>query len=204
MNDKESSVSTKDTIRNQAFELFKKYGYENVTVMQICKASGITKRTFYYHYNSKEDLISGITDYLGIKAEQLLDSLVTQQTNVGMVWELMSVYSRSSEQYGPNIIKQIYVLMLQNKAAERFPFTTYLYNTVTRTLANAQRAGEIPDTSSPEEIAFALYHAFRSITITWASEDGAFDLVKAFRRVFETILGIEGGAQDKQPPSPSL
>ena len=34
--------NTKEKIRQQAISLFKENGYENVTVLQICKAAGIT------------------------------------------------------------------------------------------------------------------------------------------------------------------
>lgn len=182
---------TKERIRECAIDLFKENGFENVTVVQICEAAGITKRTFYYHYNSKDELLYGITGYLGVKAESLLDSLAAQQTNVGVLWTLMSVYGISSADYGPNIIRQIYVHMVQGKADEKFPYTMYLYNTVVKTIDNAQRAGEISNTFPPEDIAFTLYHSFRSVTITWAAEDGSFDLVKEARRVFDVVLGIK-------------
>lgn len=188
---KEWSKDTKERIRECAIELFKENGFENVTVVQICEAAGITKRTFYYHYNSKDELLYGITGYLGVKAESLLDSLAAQQTNVGMLWTLMSVYGINSADYGPNIIRQIYVHMVQGKANEKFPYTMYLYNTVVKTIDNAQRAGEISNPLPPEDIAFALYHGFRSVTITWAAEDGSFDLVKEIHRVFDVVLGIK-------------
>ena len=38
--------STKEKIQEQAIKLFKEYSYDQVTVMQICKAAGVTKRTF--------------------------------------------------------------------------------------------------------------------------------------------------------------
>ena len=69
---KETYSETKERIRECAIKLFKENGYDNVTVVQICEAAGITKRTFYYHYESKEQLVNGITDYLGIKAEQFI------------------------------------------------------------------------------------------------------------------------------------
>ncbi len=192
MNTGELQQDTKERIRTCAIELFKEFGYENVTVVQICREADITKRTFYYHYDSKEQLLYGLIDYMGVKAEQLLKSLAAQQTNLGMLWELMSVYSFKSVEYGPNIIKQIYVLMMQGKgsADEHFPFSTYLYDLVVRTVINAQRAGEIVNPCPPEDIAFTLYHAFRSVVITWAAENGAFDLVDTYRKVFEVVLGI--------------
>lgn len=187
---KESYSETKERIRQCAMELFKEQGYDNVTVVQICDYAGVTKRTFYYHYESKDELLSGATNYIGMQAERLLASMASQQTNVGILWTLMSVYSNNSQDYGSNIIKQIYINMLQGKVDEQFPYTMYLYNTVVRTIDNAQRAGEITNKATAEDIAFALYHGFRSATITWSAQDGNFDLVREFRRIFNTILGV--------------
>ena len=188
---------TREKIRECAIELFKKYGFENVTVVQICEAAGVTKRTFYYHYDSKEELVSGITDSLGVKAEQLLNTLVSQKDNVGMIWSLMSDYSINAMKYGPNVIKQIYVTMLKNGEESKFPESTYLFETVERMIGNAQNSGEIKNPCPPRDIAFTIYHAFRSATITWAAENGSFDLVGTFKLVFDSILGItdKGGEQ---------
>lgn len=190
MSSSNSSSSTKEHIRSCAISLFQEQGYENVTVVQICKSAGITKRTFYYHYASKEELLHGLTDFLGVKAEQLLHSLVLQQSNVDTLWELMSVYSRNCAQYGANVIRQVYAITIQGKSEEHFPFSAYLYDTVVRTISNAQLAGEIANPAAAADIAVTLYHAFRSVTITWAAENGSFDLVQEFRRVFDVTLGI--------------
>ena len=191
MQHKNNAKKTQERIRECALSLFKEKGYDNVTVVQICEAAGITKRTFYYHFDSKEQLLSGITEYLGVKAEQLLASLASQQTNVGTLWALMSTYSINSANYGPGIVRQIYVNMVQGKADERFPYSMYLYNTVVNSIANAQRAGEITNIGRPEDVACVLYHTFRSVTITWAAENGEFDLQKEFRRSFDAVLGVK-------------
>lgn len=190
MQKEKNSTNTKEKIRECALELFKEQGYDNVTIVQICKSAGVTKRTFYYHYESKDELLYGLTDYIGEQAEQLLDSLVSQQTNVGMLWELMSVYCIHSEKYGPKIIARLYIHILQGGTSEDFPYSTYLYKTVVRTIQNAQLAGEIHNKSTPEEIAFTLYHAFRSVMFTWAAASDRFDLEGNFRKVFDVILGI--------------
>ena len=193
MKREETVGTTKDRIRDAAITLFREKGYENVTVVQICEAANVTKRTFYYHFASKDELLAGITDSLGVKAEQLLSTLETKKTNVGMLWELMQVYSLSSVSYGPNLIKQIYINMLKNGEEKKFPDDMYLFGTVIRTIVNAKNAGEIQKDQSAEELAFALYHSFRSITITWASENGAFDIVRAFRSAFDAVLGVKSG-----------
>ena len=40
--------STKEEILQNAIRLFKEKGYDEVTLRDICKASNISKNTFYY------------------------------------------------------------------------------------------------------------------------------------------------------------
>lgn len=183
-------INTRDHIRAVAINLFQQFGYENVTVVQICKEAGVTKRTFYYHYTSKAELLHGLIDLMGKYAEGLLDSLAEQRTNVGILWTLMSVYSIHSSRLGYEIIRELYALTARGEIVENFPYSTYLYQTAIKTLKNASLSGEISNSTSPEELAFALYHAFRSVAMTWASSGAAFDEVETFRRVYAAILGV--------------
>lgn len=184
------AVNTKERVQHIAIELFQKHGYENVTINQICHEAGITKRSFYYHYSSKAELLHGLIDMMGVQAETLMDSLAEQHTNIGTLWTLMSVYAVHSANYGPEIIRQIYTITIQGETEEDFPYSTYLYNTVVKTLKSAKDAGEIKSPVAAEDLAFALYHGFRSVSMTWASTGGAFDEVEAFRRIFSATLGI--------------
>ncbi len=187
---KADSGDTKEIIRACAIEMFREKGFKNVTIMQICEAAGVTKRTFYYHYNSKDDLIYGLIDNSGRKAEKLLDALTQTQSNIGILWALMSVYRIDTSNYGPEITRQIYIHALEG-TDEDFPYSTYLFQTAVKTVANAQKAGELKNSAPPEDITFALYHAFRSISITWAAQNGSLDLIAGFRQVFSVILGVD-------------
>ena len=189
-NESKGATNTKEKIQQVAIELFQKQGYENVTINQICNETGITKRTFYYHYSSKAELLHGLIDMMGIRAESLMDSLAEQHTYIGTLWTLMSVYAIHSASYGPEIIRQLYAITIQGETKEDFPYSTYLFNTVVKTLKNAKDAGEISNPVEPEDLAFALYHGFRSVSMTWASTGGAFDEVEAYRSIFSATLGI--------------
>ena len=68
--------NTKEKIRQQAISLFKENGYENVTVLQICKAAGITKRTFYYHFSSKDEIIHGILGHVAQQIELMSEAML--------------------------------------------------------------------------------------------------------------------------------
>lgn len=190
MNEAISNLTTKEQIREIAIELFQKYGYENVKITQICQAAGVTKRTFYYHFSSKNDLLTGITDYLGFKAEHLLTSMALNQSASQTLWELLSVYCINSEKYGPNIIKQLYIITLQEGGNANFPFDTHLYHISRQLIINAQANGEIKSDILPDDLTYTIYHALRSLTITWASQNGTFNLTEEFKKCFKVVLGI--------------
>ena len=185
-----SQESTKEIIRTTAIQLFKDLGYEKVTVQQICDACNITKRTFYYHFSSKSSVLTGINDYLGVRAENLLATMVTQSNNVEILWKLMSVYCENSQSLGFRLLKQVYIQSLEGNTG-RFPMNMYLYPIALQLIKNAQEKKEIKNNIVAEDIACALYHGLRSVSITWAFSEGSYDLISEFKRVFITILGYQ-------------
>lgn len=52
---------TRAKILSTATRLFYKEGIRNVSIDKVVEKVGVTKRTFYYHFRSKDDLV---TDYL--------------------------------------------------------------------------------------------------------------------------------------------
>lgn len=63
------------SVIDNAIEMFVEYGYNNVTVEQICNEAKIGKTTFYYHFKSKED---SIIDFL-----QTFKILINYTENLG-------------------------------------------------------------------------------------------------------------------------
>lgn len=65
----QKAQQTKFNLFCNAVKMFKENGYDNVTVEEICKASNVSKGTFYVHFNTKEDILrssfqSQLNEYL--------------------------------------------------------------------------------------------------------------------------------------------
>jgi AcrR family transcriptional regulator len=54
----------RDEIARVAWELFDRVGYEAATVDDIAERAGISRRTFFRYYSSKEDVVVGTSDAL--------------------------------------------------------------------------------------------------------------------------------------------
>jgi AcrR family transcriptional regulator len=66
-----------------AQDLFLEHGYENTTVDQIAAAAGMSKRTFFRYFASKDDLVIGKYDLFGDRVADALDARPEDEP----VWE---------------------------------------------------------------------------------------------------------------------
>lgn len=57
-----------------AQDLFLEHGYEDTTVDQIAAAAGMSKRTFFRYFASKDDLVIGKYDLFGDRLAEALDA----------------------------------------------------------------------------------------------------------------------------------
>jgi AcrR family transcriptional regulator len=57
-----SSDATQQRILAGAYKLFYKRGFGRVSVDEIAKLAGITKRSLYYHFASKDELLTAVLD----------------------------------------------------------------------------------------------------------------------------------------------
>ncbi|MCA1404609.1 TetR/AcrR family transcriptional regulator [Ensifer sp. IC3342] len=57
-----AASSTRDRIVSAAAKLFYAEGIRAVSVDAVAEAAGVTKRTLYYHFDSKDDLIAAYLD----------------------------------------------------------------------------------------------------------------------------------------------
>jgi len=56
-------TDTKELILRSAYSLFYSQGFARVSVEAIAKAADVTKRTVYYHFKSKDDIVSAVLNF---------------------------------------------------------------------------------------------------------------------------------------------
>jgi TetR/AcrR family transcriptional regulator, transcriptional repressor for nem operon len=58
-----TSASAKDRLLGAALNLVRRNGYDSTSVDDLCRAAGVTKGAFFYHFESKEALAVGATEF---------------------------------------------------------------------------------------------------------------------------------------------
>ena len=83
---KEAGIRKKELL-DAALELFHESGYDNTSINDIINKVGVTKGAFYYHFNSKAEV---------------LDTIALQQAE-----EMVGVFFRASDENGKNALEKI-------------------------------------------------------------------------------------------------
>jgi len=83
--------ATRDRILATAAKLFGGVGIKSVGVDEVAKRAGVTKRTLYYHFRSKDDLIAA---YLRERDQPTLDYIVgwMDATQGGLAEQVRAVF----------------------------------------------------------------------------------------------------------------
>lgn len=77
-------------IREAAFRLFGRHGYDGVSMYAVAEASGITKAALYWHYDSKESLFTDCLRELQALFERYVFNRILDEEDPGQ--KLMAIF----------------------------------------------------------------------------------------------------------------
>ena len=192
---KEQGAETKKRLFECAEKLFQKYDYKDVSVECITKAAGVTKGTFYVHFDSKDSLyISLFSNYiesLDMDYTAFLNNLPTDlsvaDTLMIFVGEIIDIML---DKVGYDNLRTIYKLQLTN-AIDMHTITGYgrkIYQLFNDILDQGVQRGEFI-TSLPLEILTKHFVAeIRGLTYEWCIRYPDFNLKEQVQEHFRLLL----------------
>lgn len=168
------AVETKKKIYDSAYELFKKYGFKEVSVDDIVKKAGVSKGAFYVHFNSKDSLIADIvTDYvkeLDIDYKNYIESFSADTKVADMLFSFVGKISDILVQkIGYDFMKIIYEAQLA-KTINPIPIMGYnrdLYKLFTSIIDKGIQQGEFKEELTVETITKYCVMTIRGAAYEW-------------------------------------
>ncbi|WP_326513217.1 TetR/AcrR family transcriptional regulator [Clostridium intestinale] len=184
----------KHTILVKAIELFKKNGFDNVTINEICENCSITKRTFYYHYDSKKTLLLDYFSLVDEDIETTLKDIDNEKTWLDKCWRVKQIHASGIANLNADILKNLIKIdMEQQNHMFSFSLNDFdpnlkrLRQMVIEYTRKAQEAGEIDADTSAEDLSYCFASAFLGLAVHWSSTGGNYDLVEASKKYFDLI-----------------
>nr|WP_235847781.1 TetR/AcrR family transcriptional regulator [Natronorubrum thiooxidans] len=158
MTDQPVSTETADELMDATYTALCKHGYASLRMQDIADESSKSKATLHYHYESKQDLLYALLDYL---TDSFADRIETLEGETP-IEQLRSLVETSLEPSEDDARKQFRTAVLEIKAQgpydDRFrdeltAFDRLLHDRIRILLEDGQDAGLIRDDIDPNETA---------------------------------------------------
>ncbi|MGI5848996.1 MAG: TetR/AcrR family transcriptional regulator [Christensenellales bacterium] len=200
---KDRAFETRSRLYATADAMFTQYGFDNVSVDRIVVEAGLSKGTFYVHFESKDDLlVSLISDYVekvDMDYQAFIDTFSPDMPAADILLHLTEkIMDVIIDTIGLERMKTLYRAQLTNisRSGTAASYQRMLYKTIMDVLDRGMQRREFVTTLTLEELANHLILAMRGLTYEWCIRYPDFDLKTQSRTHFEIILkGIQKECQ---------
>ncbi|WP_193708201.1 TetR family transcriptional regulator [Alkalibaculum sporogenes] len=198
-NRKIMGAKTKNNLYRSAEKLFELYDFNNVSVNDITKSAGVSKATFYVHFESKDELITSlIADYVkttDLKYQSYMDSLPKDMPSLERMLLLIEKISNVLvDNIGHARMCAVYKIQL-TRSVNMENIKDYgreLYKIFAAELNEGIQNGEFKTDLSLEQLTRHLVMAIRGICYEWCIRYPDFDLKGQALTHFSMLLASIG------------
>lgn len=179
---------TRNRIYNTAFELISRYGFDNVTVDEICRQSGVRKGAFYHHFKSKDDIV--IEAYKMIDEDFIRDikSLPANTGSEDKILFTVLFQARRADSEKVALVRQIYKSQIDTGTSFFISSERPFYKMIRNAIAAGQEGGTFRTEMNPDDLTRLVLSTSRGIIYDWCMEDGNFDIVAFMEDSIRTLL----------------
>lgn len=192
---KAQGTETKMQLYRCAEELLRQHDYDDVSVEAITKMAGVTKGTFYVHFESKDALcISILTQYaetMDAQYERFLDTLPPETPSYDSMLTLVSgIIDMMTAQIGYENLRSLYRLQISKTVSTEAVngYSRRLYALFGQVLERGIRQEEFTSELSLEALTRHFVMAIRGLTYEWCVRHLDFDLKKEADAHFRLLL----------------
>ena len=201
----------RDQLLEAAGELFLNNGYRATSVNSIVDSIGISKGTFYYYFDSKEDVLDGLVDKLSRPIYKEIDKIISRDSSTA-IEKLNDIFAASRQIKLDRIDEVLRILKLiyrpENlRLLDRIETSTVdgIAPKIARVVRQGLEEGRL-DTRYPEESSRLIFRMGSDVNEEVAEmlldEETDVDYktisrkYDAYENAIERILGAPGGSID--------
>ncbi|MEG0107473.1 MAG: TetR/AcrR family transcriptional regulator [Lachnospiraceae bacterium] len=182
--------SVKERIVTAAWELFHEKGYDNTTMEDIIKLSGTSKGSFYYYFDSKDVLLSTLSDFLDDIYLQLQESLNPEMNSFDKLTYLnYEIHSIMEQKISCELLSSLYSSQLVTKGERHLLDQNRVYYRLLREIAEeGQKRGQITRERTVNEIIKIYSICERALVSDWCLSKGSYSLGEYSKEYMPILL----------------
>lgn len=192
---KEQGAETKKKLFDSARQLFGRYDFDDVSVDAIVEAAGVSKGTFYVHFESKNALIASfLSDYVSkvdMDYKAYLDSLPSEMPAsdimldmIGKIADVLVVaigYNRMKTVYKVQLTKDVDMEVVKG-------YNRVLYKMFADVLGKGMERGDFKTGLPLDILTKHFVMAIRGLSYEWCIRYPDFDLKEQALTHFKILL----------------
>ncbi|MFD7902793.1 TetR/AcrR family transcriptional regulator [Kitasatospora sp. NPDC059722] len=177
-------------ILDTAVRLFAEQGYEQTTIAQIAREAGVSQRSLFRYFGTKEDLVCGDQDALG----ELLKRTVEQQPATVSAWDALRAGFETvlTANHTPERVLELSRLIFNTPSLraryieKRLNWQAQLVPIVQARLGTAPGQGPDPRAKAIVATVFACVDTASEL---WAEHEGRLDLTDLYDQCLTAVRG---------------
>ena len=175
---KDKKRKTKKNIVSAAWRLFYEQGYDDTTVVEIIRASGTSKGTFYHYFKGKDALLTSLSELFDNKYEELIQEMPEEMGNFEKLLYLnQELFGMIETSVSRELLASMYSSQLVTKGEKHLLDQNRIYyRLLNELIAKGQRDGELTTRMSANEIAKIYALCERALLYDWCICNGEYSL----------------------------
>lgn len=168
------AIETKNRIHETAVKLMELKGFDNITIEEISKKSGVSVGAFYHYFKSKDDILYKLFENADEFMKEKAVSMIQGDTSIDRIVSFFDLFTKLYLLYGIDIIKALY-----KTQSRLFLCQTSVRFTMLEGIVNMGiEQGEIDSSFAAKETTKFLFTGARGLLLNWCMDNGTFDLPK--------------------------
>lgn len=184
----QKSKETKSRIFQAAKTILQKYGYEHLSIKNICEEAGVSNGSFYHHFKTKDDLLSYYIEEQPSINPDVLDLPATVEEAKQTIIHVYLNYAKYARELGVEFISNYYTP--KNQALNPIIRTERPYPIVTveNYLKKAINAGIVVPRIPLSDILTDIRMLIIGNVFEWCLHNGETNLEENIQRSFGHYL----------------
>jgi len=163
--------TTKQKILDASVALIKEKGFDNTTLNDMCRASGVATGTFYHYFTSTQEILSEILKIEGREIASYYEK-IKNDPPLQVLEKVLDYQMDYFEKKGKEIVSQIYGIELRSHRGDSYLVKILpLLEIITGLLDSARKAGAADPSLDPEKGAMLLLSLLLGYSFTWLSSE---------------------------------
>jgi AcrR family transcriptional regulator len=184
----EKREATREQMVAAAADLFAERGYEATTVDDIVQRANLAKGTFYYHFESKDEVALAVLRRMGRTGRAHVETWMAKKVPAFVIIRDLFKASADWIEQNSQLARACFAYGFKLGLAGKREDEGSMRLLVAEVLRTGQERGEVRKDVDALELARMVTMLYSMTVMTWAPDDGGDSLHERTRRIFDVLF----------------